>query len=387
MYDLIHLAKKWLQPETLTGPQIVEWIVMDRYHKSLRSPLRKWLSHAEQTTADQLVEMIERYISAEELHLGSQGKTSWHTVPSMVPAWQYAAAYLDDVVIHSLDWQFDLPRVQPMLDSIRMAELTANPKKCSIGLEEAKYLGYNIDCAVAPADRVDCGYPGVTTADCTAQGCCFDSSIRNSLWCFYSAEDGPIRKLECSGDPKKRIDCGYPGVTEKQCKQNGCCFDNKIWGVKWCFKKQIGKAHFTTTPPPTTTTTTTTTTPTPTQNCAVAPADRVDCGYPGVTTADCRAQGCCFDSSISNSLWCFYSAEDGPIRKLECSGDPKQRIDCGYPGVTEKQCKQNGCCFDNKIWGVKWCFKKQTGKAHCRNTREVAGPQISSQSVEQKHCV
>uniref|UniRef100_A0A803K005 Gypsy retrotransposon integrase-like protein 1 n=1 Tax=Xenopus tropicalis TaxID=8364 RepID=A0A803K005_XENTR len=56
----------------------------------------------------------------------------------------YASAYLDDVVIFSPDWESHLPRVQAVLDSIWKAGLTANPKKCAMGLEEARYLGYVI---------------------------------------------------------------------------------------------------------------------------------------------------------------------------------------------------------------------------------------------------
>lgn len=67
MHDLIHLTKKWLQPETLTGPQMVERVVMDCYLRSLPVVLRKWVSHGDPKTADQLVELAERYLAAEEL--------------------------------------------------------------------------------------------------------------------------------------------------------------------------------------------------------------------------------------------------------------------------------------------------------------------------------
>lgn len=60
------------------------------------------------------------------------------------PHRQYAAAYLDDVVIHSPDWESHLVRVQAVLDSIRNAGLTANPKKCCLAMEEVKYLGFII---------------------------------------------------------------------------------------------------------------------------------------------------------------------------------------------------------------------------------------------------
>ncbi|XP_040019919.2 uncharacterized protein LOC144383704 isoform X3 [Gasterosteus aculeatus] len=62
----------------------------------------------------------------------------------LAPHKRYAAAYLDDVVIHSPDWDSHLPRVQAVIDSIRDAGLTANPKKCRLAFSETNYLGYTI---------------------------------------------------------------------------------------------------------------------------------------------------------------------------------------------------------------------------------------------------
>ncbi|XP_077962421.1 uncharacterized protein LOC144410313 isoform X1 [Gasterosteus aculeatus] len=56
----------------------------------------------------------------------------------------YAAAYIDDIVIHSDDWETHLSRLRAVLGALRGAGLTANPKKCRLGLEEASYLGYRI---------------------------------------------------------------------------------------------------------------------------------------------------------------------------------------------------------------------------------------------------
>ena len=52
----------------------------------------------------------------------------------------YAAAYLDNIIIHSDSWETHLSRLR----ALRGAGLTANPKKCRLGLEEASYLGYRI---------------------------------------------------------------------------------------------------------------------------------------------------------------------------------------------------------------------------------------------------
>ena len=56
----------------------------------------------------------------------------------------YASAYLDDVVIQSPDWESHLPRLEKVLESIREAGLTANPKKRKLAYSETNYLGYTI---------------------------------------------------------------------------------------------------------------------------------------------------------------------------------------------------------------------------------------------------
>ncbi|CAM4645565.1 unnamed protein product [Lepidochelys kempii] len=58
------------------------------------------------------------------------------------PNAKYAATYLDDVVIHSPDWEMHLGKVETVLDALRQAGLTANPSQCAIGLAKARYLGY-----------------------------------------------------------------------------------------------------------------------------------------------------------------------------------------------------------------------------------------------------
>ncbi|XP_044154991.1 uncharacterized protein LOC122941650 [Bufo gargarizans] len=67
MFDLIHLTRKWLQPETLTGPQIVERVVMDRYLRALPATLKKWVGQGDPNTATQLVDLVERYLASEDL--------------------------------------------------------------------------------------------------------------------------------------------------------------------------------------------------------------------------------------------------------------------------------------------------------------------------------
>ena len=56
----------------------------------------------------------------------------------------YAAAYLDDVIIHSDSWAEHVRQVAAVLESLRQAGLTANPKKCAVGRREVRYLGYHL---------------------------------------------------------------------------------------------------------------------------------------------------------------------------------------------------------------------------------------------------
>ena len=60
------------------------------------------------------------------------------------PHREYAAAYLDDIVIHGEEWGTHLKQVTAVLRALRGAGLTANPKKCRLGLRDANYLGYTI---------------------------------------------------------------------------------------------------------------------------------------------------------------------------------------------------------------------------------------------------
>jgi len=35
---------------------------------------------------------------------------------------------------------------------------------------------------------------------------------------------------------------------------------------------------------------------------------------------------------------------------------PLERKDCGYSGISEAECRSRKCCWDKSIPGVKWCF-------------------------------
>lgn len=60
------------------------------------------------------------------------------------PHHAYATAYLDDLVMHSVNWQEHLFHVRKVLADLQWARLMAYPQKCHVGLTEAQYLGYSI---------------------------------------------------------------------------------------------------------------------------------------------------------------------------------------------------------------------------------------------------
>lgn len=49
----------------------------------------------------------------------------------------YAAAYLDNIIIHSSTWTEHLQQLRAVLEELHKAGLTANPRKCHLGLTEA----------------------------------------------------------------------------------------------------------------------------------------------------------------------------------------------------------------------------------------------------------
>ncbi|XP_058869672.1 uncharacterized protein LOC131720990 [Acipenser ruthenus] len=58
------------------------------------------------------------------------------------PHREYAAAYIDDVVIYSSTWREHVIRLTAVLQSLRAARLTANLRKCAFAKLETQYLGF-----------------------------------------------------------------------------------------------------------------------------------------------------------------------------------------------------------------------------------------------------
>ncbi|XP_061215349.1 trefoil factor 2-like [Neopsephotus bourkii] len=97
--------------------------------------------------------------------------------------------------------------------------------------------------------------------------------------------------------------------------------------------------------------------------CKMEPKERSNCGYPGITAEQCRKAGCCFDSSVPGVPWCF-SPKPKKVRKV-CPADSRARINCGFPGITAKECEKKGCCFRSHPAGVPWCFYHRVVEEAC----------------------
>nr|XP_009930996.1 PREDICTED: trefoil factor 2-like [Opisthocomus hoazin] len=116
--------------------------------------------------------------------------------------------------------------------------------------------------------------------------------------------------------------------------------------------------------------------------CKQGPKERKNCGYPGITAAECRKAGCCFNASVAGVPWCF-SPKAKKVRKV-CPNDSRGRINCGFPGITAKECERRGCCFRAHPAGVPWCFYHRTveeGNVLHKDVVPVDTPQLLAESL------
>ncbi|XP_078615661.1 P-selectin-like isoform X2 [Branchiostoma floridae x Branchiostoma japonicum] len=170
---------------------------------------------------------------------------------------------------------------------------------------------------------------GVSPVTCQADG-------------TWSNPVGTCRQNECQlVDPYARRNCGWPGITAAECQERGCCWDNSIRGVKWCFNSTARPCPELAAP------TNGTLNPTgPDYAFPIQVTVTCNSGYKldGVTPVTCQADG-------------TWSNPVGTCRQNECQlVDPYARRNCGWPGITAAECQGQGCCWDNSIRGVKWCF-------------------------------
>uniref|UniRef100_H3B4T3 SCAN box domain-containing protein n=1 Tax=Latimeria chalumnae TaxID=7897 RepID=H3B4T3_LATCH len=67
MLDLIHLARRWLQPEINYPARIVEVLVMNHFLRGLLPTIRKWVRHGNLSNVQGLLILVERQLTVEDL--------------------------------------------------------------------------------------------------------------------------------------------------------------------------------------------------------------------------------------------------------------------------------------------------------------------------------
>lgn len=83
-----------------------------------------------------------------------------------------------------------------------------------------------------------------------------------------------------------------------------------------------------------------------------------DCGYPGISAAQCAAKGCCFDDQ-SSGPWCSYPVavtqqeyvfaawSNATNQTCVDPSAPGPRSDCGFYGIDQNTCvNTRRCCWD-----------------------------------------
>uniref|UniRef100_A0A674K6F5 Trefoil factor 2 n=1 Tax=Terrapene triunguis TaxID=2587831 RepID=A0A674K6F5_9SAUR len=91
-----------------------------------------------------------------------------------------------------------------------------------------KWVG--CECGMNVKERMNCGFAGISVKECVTKGCCFDDKYPGVPW-FAK----PSKIVLSPMDPKTRANCGPPGITAEQCENAGCCFSSEVPGVPWCF--------------------------------------------------------------------------------------------------------------------------------------------------------
>jgi len=164
-------------------------------------------------------------------------------------------------------------------------------------------------CTVSENKKIDCGWKGVTPDSCRDKGCCYLHSTSHGVpFCFYKKNK---QVQECRVPDAMRGDCGFSGVTMQQCVDKGCCYEHPSVagdGAPFCYFKSSDPSQDNNSAVlPVQTTTSLAAMPPP--ECSVMGPDRVDCGFDGITPAECFSKGCCYyHTSTVGAPFCFYKA-------------------------------------------------------------------------------
>ena len=102
----------------------------------------------------------------------------------------------------------------------------------------------DLSCGQYEELRKDCGYGGITQKQCEQKNCCWhESSRQGTPWYFYGIDDVPTyytlkTSKSCALDRNLRKECGYKGIQKAECESRDCCYkiDDYESIVPWCFK-------------------------------------------------------------------------------------------------------------------------------------------------------
>ncbi|XP_058614187.1 LOW QUALITY PROTEIN: uncharacterized protein LOC131528813 [Onychostoma macrolepis] len=124
------------------------------------------------------------------------------------PHQAYAAAYLDDVIIHAESWEEHLERLRRVLMELRRAGLTANPRKCHLALYDAKYLGFQVGRGIVrPQEKKVAAILSAPVPTTKTQVRAF-LGLAGYYRCFipnFSSLAAPLTDLIRKGQPEKII--------------------------------------------------------------------------------------------------------------------------------------------------------------------------------------
>nr|XP_039258219.1 integumentary mucin C.1-like [Styela clava] len=237
------------------------------------------------------------------------------------------------------------------------------------------------DCTCADSEKVDCGELASTEATCTASGClwCPAGSGSTAPWCFYKAAEstgtttapgngggstggtGGNTCTDCTCPDNLKEDCGELASTADSCAADGClwCPLSTRADIPWCFHP-IGTISSTTAPPDGEGSGGGGGGDVQCSDCSCPSEAKTDCGFMGITSTECVNSGCLWCPSEGTSdPWCIHVSEStgGGGGEVSCSVTETSRQECGYYGIQQNECENNGCCWaESNLSGVPWCY-------------------------------
>ena len=168
-------------------------------------------------------------------------------------------------------------------------------------------------CKMIDIMKEDCGYIGINKEGCEAQGCCWEeSSVANVPWCFYAIGEGDDQTDipgECDIKDTLKRDCGWSGINQATCEQEGCCWrESSAANVPWCYFPEGGEK-----------------TDVPIEECDLKDSDKVECGYMGIDQNECERLNCCWVPSKQSGIpWCYYREGEEPHHEEEEKEEEKE---------------------------------------------------------------